>query len=341
MKGPFSRSIIKDVSYEYSVWYQTNDGQAKRTPLPYQQSAGVTQRAPGTPATAIDSINTDVSYYTQQWGRDNSALQTVDFNCYKNLVKKVGPAVQMGMNLAQLGPTIQLFKGLGGALVSPLKTVGTLMKNASKRGGGKRFLLGEVPDAYLAFQFGVKPLMQDVYAAAQIWNSPKFKGVPIMGHASLTYPYAVIRGSNAWSYNETYKVAVKRVCTISIRNPNLASLQQWGLLNPAVVAWDMLPFSFVLDWFVPIGSWLSSFTDFAGIDVDDPYCTRFCRGAGTQTYDNGPYPPNWQWTTTSRKWDRRLGLNSPAFPTHVNLRLGSGQLVTSGALLLQNLKLWR
>lgn len=337
MKGPFSRSEVSDDSYHYSTWYTTDNGQTKRTPLPYSQFAGTTQCSQGASFSMISSINTDVSYWAAQWGRDGSALEAVDYDCYKRLVRKVGPAVQMGMNLAQLGPTVQLFKRLGGTLVNPLKTVGTLMKNASKRGGGKRFLLGEVPDAYLAFQFGVKPVMQDVYSAMEIWEQDAFKGVPITAHASRTYPYVKVRGSYEWSQNESWKVAVKRVCTISIENPNLASLQQWGLLNPAVVAWDMVPYSFVLDWFVPIGPWLSSFSDFAGIRVDEPYCTKFCTGTGTQSYDN-PSAPDFQWMTKSRKWKRQLGLNTPDFPTHVNLSLGAGQIVTSGMLLAQTLR---
>lgn len=31
-----------------------------------------------------------------------------------------------------------------------------------------------------------------------------------------------------------------------------------GLMDPLSVAWELVPFSFVLDWFLPIGSWLSA-----------------------------------------------------------------------------------
>lgn len=31
-----------------------------------------------------------------------------------------------------------------------------------------------------------------------------------------------------------------------------------GLTNPASIAWELLPFSFVADWFIPIGNWLDT-----------------------------------------------------------------------------------
>jgi hypothetical protein len=41
--------------------------------------------------------------------------------------------------------------------------------------------------------------------------------------------------------------------------PNAADLPaRLGLLNPAEVIWELVPFSFVADWFLPIGDYLSA-----------------------------------------------------------------------------------
>lgn len=37
----------------------------------------------------------------------------------------------------------------------------------------------------------------------------------------------------------------------------LSALGSLGLTNPLDVAWEVLPFSFVVDWFIPIGNWLN------------------------------------------------------------------------------------
>lgn len=39
---------------------------------------------------------------------------------------------------------------------------------------------------------------------------------------------------------------------------SLGTLDDWGILNPALVAWELVPFSFVADWFLPVGDYLSS-----------------------------------------------------------------------------------
>lgn len=338
MKGPFTRYRMEAPSFERRTWYTTDDGQAKRTPLPYDCWRGTRTIQVGT--NEVNSYGTTVATYVEQYGRDGLIRQQVEYDSYRRLVGKLGPTVQMGMNLSQLGPTVQLFKGLGGAMVSPVKTVGNLMKNASKKAGGRKLLLGEVPNAYLAFQFGVKPVMQDIYSAVQLWEKEQLILVPLKAHASRGYDYVRKRGDYEWSFDEHYEVSCKRACTVSVRNHNLASLQQWGVLNPATVAWDLVPFSFVANWFLPIGTWLSSFSDFAGIDVIHPYRTTMCKGSGTESMTQYVGITNLNYSS-SVKWERKLGLNTPAFPTHVNLKLGAGQIVTAGMLLLQQAKLWK
>jgi hypothetical protein len=38
----------------------------------------------------------------------------------------------------------------------------------------------------------------------------------------------------------------------------LATVKEMGLLNPLSLAWELLPYSFVADWFVPIGGYLNT-----------------------------------------------------------------------------------
>jgi len=37
-------------------------------------------------------------------------------------------------------------------------------------------------------------------------------------------------------------------------------VSQLGLVNPAEIVWEMMPYSFIADWFVPIGPWIGSLT---------------------------------------------------------------------------------
>jgi hypothetical protein len=42
------------------------------------------------------------------------------------------------------------------------------------------------------------------------------------------------------------------------QNEAIISLASLGILNPLEVAWEVTPFSFVVDWVYPIGDWLNS-----------------------------------------------------------------------------------
>lgn len=39
----------------------------------------------------------------------------------------------------------------------------------------------------------------------------------------------------------------------------LATLQGFGFLNPLGIVWNMIPFSFIVDWIVPFGDWLDNY----------------------------------------------------------------------------------
>lgn len=50
-------------------------------------------------------------------------------------------------------------------------------------------------------------------------------------------------------------------------NPNVLLASNLGLTNPAMVAWDLVPFSFVVDWFLPVGKFLNSFDSHYGFSL--------------------------------------------------------------------------
>jgi hypothetical protein len=45
----------------------------------------------------------------------------------------------------------------------------------------------------------------------------------------------------------------------------LHNFAEVGFTNPLEVAWELVPFSFAADWFVPVGSWLSGLDALLGL----------------------------------------------------------------------------
>ena len=65
--------------------------------------------------------------------------------------------------------------------------------------------------------------------------------------------------------------------TYDVPNTFLREFSTLGLTNPAVVAWELVPYSFVLDWLVPIGSWLDLLDAGAFLEYREGSRTCFVR----------------------------------------------------------------
>jgi len=121
-------------------------------------------------------------------------------------------------------------------------------------------------------------------------------------------------------------------------SPNALLLSQLGLVNPASLAWELVPFSFVVDWFANVGDFLASFTDTVGCTLSNTAVTT-TRENGQMTQFNGYYGTTWK--ASYKSMNRVIYLGSPPGPT-LKLRpfkgLSISRGLTSVSLLLQNLK---
>jgi hypothetical protein len=140
-----------------------------------------------------------------------------------------------------------------------------------------------VSQAWLELQYGWKPLLSDVYGAAeqlaQSHNRPatktvksrKSKTIPISYRTKVTYGKAVLETVRTG----TSKVDVTYSITYAMTSPNIASAKEMGLTNPLLIAWELLPFSFVADWFVPIGSYIGNLDATLGCTFLNGYRTIY------------------------------------------------------------------
>jgi len=197
-----------------------------------------------------------------------------------------------------------------------------------------RHSIREPAGLWLEYTFGWVPLVEDMYNAAGVLSDP-FQVFRSYGTAT------VVKTSTVTGYRNVRTVRKKArvVCTAGLRidNPNIALLTQLGLSNPAAVAWDIIPFSFVADWFIKINSYVSTWNDMAGFSFVDPVTTENVIVDGLYTWEGNAYWPI-AYTNTARGRSRKRVLdivNQPPFPSF-QLPLPSLWLaVTSTALLTQ------
>jgi len=114
----------------------------------------------------------------------------------------------------------------------------------------------DVAGMWLELQFGWKPLLHDVHDAAQALayhhNAPRQS----KGRASVTekrsYSYTTPGSQN--NYYESRSTLGYNVLYME----KLSTARNIGLLDPLSAVWERLPFSFVVDWFIPIGTYLEN-----------------------------------------------------------------------------------
>lgn len=126
-------------------------------------------------------------------------------------------------------------------------------------------------DLWLEYQFFWAPTIRDVYAAVDTMSRATFGTRLVYGNANALAEYTLSTGNKV----ERHRVrdCCKTGARVRISNPNAFLANQMGLVNPASIAWEIIPFSFVVDWFVNVGDCLSAMTDFVGLSIEDSFTT--------------------------------------------------------------------
>lgn len=145
--------------------------------------------------------------------------------------------------------------------------------------------------AWLEFSFGWLPLVQDIGGAVSLLEEG-FSDTPIWGKATVPFSRSGQWGTDVEGGYSSSSGTVK--CHVGARlrvdNPNLALASRLGFTNPAATAWELVPFSFVVDWFIPVQDFLQNFSSSHGITLVEPFNTTFFKGTGSYTaWVNPPY----------------------------------------------------
>lgn len=147
---------------------------------------------------------------------------------------------------------------------------------------GKRGFDRQMSKRWLELQYGWTPLLSDVHGAFQDLNKgflrePRFAVTKTSKHtveysrASNQPPYTYWRGTDRCRGEFLCKVRLDYVLDARA----LQTLSQKGLTNPSLIAWELLPWSFVADWFVPVQEYLSTLDAALGVSFKSGTITRY------------------------------------------------------------------
>ncbi len=133
----------------------------------------------------------------------------------------------------------------------------------STKSAARRLQAGDISGAWLAIRYGWQPMLQDIYEAAKFVESRTSTPRKLVYRASHTVSSYF---DDSASSDCTLMNKAVRTCKYKYTLLEQVSVaRSLGLLNPATVLWEKLPFSFVVDWFIPIGNYLDSVGFFKGL----------------------------------------------------------------------------
>lgn len=139
-----------------------------------------------------------------------------------------------------------------------------------KRWGTKRVEM-TAHEKWLEYHFAIAPMVEDIYNVlhAETQNRNNFGKVRVRATVNTNQ---VNNGRDTvyqYAYNSEYNRQFRCTITghIKCTSAALAAGNYVGL-DPSKWVWDLLPFSFVIDWFINVGQWLNALST-PGYDVSN------------------------------------------------------------------------
>lgn len=122
-------------------------------------------------------------------------------------------------------------------------------------------------DGFLEVKFGWLPLMGDIYGSYMLLQEQLKPAMLLMGQATIPDEISMNNGSPNPRYLTTgYARRWHRCCLwAQVDIAALRTANQAGLLNPLSIGWEVVPYSFLVDWFMPIGKVLEAHSARAGL----------------------------------------------------------------------------
>lgn len=268
-------------------------------------------------------------------------LAAVAADCTYKLMDNIRGQVDISIDLMQYRQT-KAIPGLVVKTVSQLKHLRLMIKHP-------HLPIKAAGAAWLLFQYGIKPAYQTIWNGLDNLINHYENLLQTIEATSSRRKESKVTGTGwpdraYWTFvaktNGLYRC--KQVVRLRIPKSSLVEASRWSSLNPASIAWELVPFSFVVDWFFNIGAHLravetriiyNSFFEggYQSVSFDvrsTQYATR--GGSSGQESWSGYYST----TARDKGMDRKILTGLPAVPRiSLNPALGSGRLLNASALL--------
>lgn len=328
VQKPLDRSVLNPYTYyDYYVVSSSNPDPYYPTSLAYQRMIAEWDSFGGLYARSYDSLLRQAS----GGARAALAITLFEWRSSFKMIFEAGRSVYESLRYLRRGDLYNSLRELG------IRDRRFSRKLQRQHDSGMR-----LDNLWLEYNFGWAPLLEDIKKACQVLaqeiptkNIRASSSAPLFFENKTVSPDAV--------QVESCLARRKLVLTSSVRatNPNLLLAKQLGITNPLQVAWDAIPFSFVIDWFLPVNKFVASFDLGLGISLNTMVASKLYDnwGSYTATFKFDPSRNAFEQSKVTR-FERSVGgsLSLPRFSDRLEELHGSWwRAATSVALVSQQL----
>lgn len=215
-----------------------------------------------------------VTYYGN-FGYEDPPQVTLPHPDHAELAQKALGKIPARINGTQFNLPLFMFEWH--KTVDMVEALAKDIANKMKRAGSRR----QVHNMWLEYRYGWRLLVMDIYDGLCAVHDRRLNHsvMSVQAGATKTYDFPpIIRNENMgtryinngmktqFSLKRDYVIGLDYTIRFRESSAQLGGLQQFGITNPLGLAWELIPYSFVIDWLIPVSDYLSKLDTWVGKD---------------------------------------------------------------------------
>jgi hypothetical protein len=151
-----------------------------------------------------------------------------------------------------------------------------------------------ISNYWLEYNFGWKPLLSDVYGACELLAD---HAVGHSYHGQIAASASVkstrgfsFQGGSSFNGKLIEDGRIRYVAYYRLDDLSRFALASTGVANPLSVAWEILPYSFVVDWFLPVSGYLKTLQAFDGFTYVKGTKSKLWKGTLSKNFGRSVSP---------------------------------------------------
>lgn len=139
----------------------------------------------------------------------------------------------------------------------------------------------ELQNMWLEYRYGWRLLVRDIYDALCALHdtrlnrsvmevkarATKLYDLPLVTRGELQGTRYMLSGyKTSYTLKQDWLLGLDLCIRFRERSSALGTLQQFGITNPIGLVWELIPYSFVLDWLIPVSDYLTGLDTWVGKD---------------------------------------------------------------------------